>query len=272
MESRDDTDVQIVTFRSACFPQDRWSWTILSGTANDRRNRRHVVLDFSQTSTWARSLTKVNPWSRVIFRKYWINKGDHSAYTVGYTVVRKRTYENMYQCRTDGKAIHKKKETQMTHGWTDALERYLEHFAKIDISHIATAEHRGRYQNLLYLRAFGENLNGPPSASRPGYQEPKKCQKGMQEQWRKDVGIGFIPTSARKRLNDQLHLDTKKGSWPKYEMLWILRGRKANLNRSAIFFVYLDPELKLVGLTNLDSNWDSWNQRNWQDDKWDDNW
>ena len=28
VESRDDTDVQIVTFRSACFPQDRWSWTI----------------------------------------------------------------------------------------------------------------------------------------------------------------------------------------------------------------------------------------------------
>ena len=46
-----------VTFRSACFPQDRWSWTILSGKANDRRNRQHVVLDFSQTSTWARSLT-----------------------------------------------------------------------------------------------------------------------------------------------------------------------------------------------------------------------
>ena len=28
VESRDDTDVQIVTFRSACFPQGRWSWTI----------------------------------------------------------------------------------------------------------------------------------------------------------------------------------------------------------------------------------------------------
>ena len=34
-----------VTFRSACFPQDRWSWTILSGKANDWRNRQHVVLD-----------------------------------------------------------------------------------------------------------------------------------------------------------------------------------------------------------------------------------
>ena len=68
---------------------------------------------------------------------------------------------------------------------------------------------------------------------------------------------------------------TQKGflQWPKYEMGWILRRRKANLNRSAIiFFVYLDPDLKLVGLTILDPNWDSWNQRNWQDDKWDDNW
>ena len=61
----------------------------------------------------------------------------------------------------------------MTHGWTDALVRYFELIAKIDISHIATAEQRGRYENLLYLRALGEDLNGPPSASRLGYQELK---------------------------------------------------------------------------------------------------
>ena len=61
----------------------------------------------------------------------------------------------------------------MTHGWTDALVRYFELIAKIDISHIATAEQRGQYQNLLYLRALGEDLNGPPSASRLGYQELK---------------------------------------------------------------------------------------------------
>ena len=54
--------------------------------------------------------------SSVIFENTEFNKGDHSAYTVGYTmpkqqmlwkVVRKRTNENMYQCRTDGKTIHK---------------------------------------------------------------------------------------------------------------------------------------------------------------------
>ena len=32
----------------------------------------------------------------------------------------------------------------------------------------------------------------------------------MQEQGRKDMGIEFIPTIARKRLNDQLHPDTKR--------------------------------------------------------------
>ena len=64
-----------------------------------------------------------------------------------------------------------KKETQMSHGWTDAWVRYFELIAKIDISHIATAEQRGRDQNLLHLRALGEDLNGPPSASRLGYQE-----------------------------------------------------------------------------------------------------
>ena len=67
---------------------------------------------------------------------------------------------------------------------------------------------------------------------------------------------------------------TQKGflQWPKYELGWMLRRRKANFNRSAIvLFFYSEPELKLVGLTILDSNWDSWNQRNWQDDKSADN-
>ena len=135
-----------VTFRSACFPQDRWSWTILSGKANDWRNRQHVVLDplsnfkmgkIQRSLRWTHgthdnsscgaelsySLSSVGEliWqfsaSIVIFRKWWLNKGDHSVCTVGYTmpkqemlwkVVRKRTNENMYQCGTVGKTIHKK--------------------------------------------------------------------------------------------------------------------------------------------------------------------
>ena len=176
----------------------------------------------------------------------------------------------MYQCRTDGKTIHKKKETQMTHGWTDALERYLDHNAKIDISHIATAEQRGRYKNLLHIRAFGEDLNGPPSASRFGYQEPNNVLKGMQEQWRKDVGIGFIPTSARKRLNEQLHPDTKGFlQWPKCEMVWIFRTRKANFNRSANrpLSSTWSQSSSWWNSPSWTPNWDTWYQRNLQDDK-----
>ena len=148
--------------------------------------------------------------------------------------------------------------------------RYLDHVAKIDISHIATAEQRGRHQNLLYLRAFGEELNGPPSASRFGYQELKNVLKGMQEQWRKDVGIELIPPSARKRLNDQLHADTKRV--PSVAQVRTgLNTSQTLTDQPSSFFVYLDPEFKLVRLTILDSNWDSRNQRNWQDHKWADN-
>ena len=65
----------------------------------------------------------------------------------------------------------------MTHGWTDARVRYLDYIAKVDITHAAPAEQTARSQNHLYLRAFGEDLNGPPSATRPGYQEAKKCER-----------------------------------------------------------------------------------------------
>ena len=146
-----------------------------------------------------------------------------------------------------------KKETQMTHGWTDALVRYFELIAKIDISHIATAEQRGRYQNLLYLRALGEDLNGPPSASRLGYQELNNffiiCRSSGEKIWESNSSQQ-VPESFWM-INFIL---TRKGflQWPEYELGWILRRRKANLNRSAIIlFVYLDPELKLVGLIKL---------------------
>ena len=44
-----------VTFRSTCFPQDRWSWTILSGKANDWGIGNMLFSTHSQTSKWARS-------------------------------------------------------------------------------------------------------------------------------------------------------------------------------------------------------------------------
>ena len=68
---------------------------------------------------------------------------------------------------------------------------------------------------------------------------------------------------------------TQKGflQWLKYELGWILLRRKADLNRSAIIlFVYLDPELNWWDSPSRTQNWDSWNQRNWQDDNLADNW
>ena len=85
----------------------------------------------------------------------------------------------------------------MTHGWTDALVRYFELIAKIDISHIATAEQRGRYQNLLDLRASGEYLNGHPQRQDLG---TRNEFLNMQEQWRKDMGIELIPNKCQKAI------------------------------------------------------------------------
>ena len=52
VEARGDTDVHIVRDAidqpnnlAACFPQDSWNWTALSGKANDWRNRGHVLLN-----------------------------------------------------------------------------------------------------------------------------------------------------------------------------------------------------------------------------------
>ena len=285
VESRDDTDVQIVRdIPLSLFPSGSLELKqFLSGKANDWRNRQHVVLDFNPKlhNGQDAALTLVNPWytwqlhmwrwivlfivfcrrinltiqrlkchcSRILTfnqrRPFSLHRRVHHAKArdalKGCSKKNKREYVSMWDSWEDDS---QRKETHMTHGWTDALVRYLDRIAKIDISHIATAEQRGRSQNLLDLWAFGEDLNGPPSASRLGYQELKNVVKGMQEQWRKDVGIGFIPTSARKLLNDQLHPDTKRvpSVGPEYELGWILRRRKANLNRSAIiFFVYLDP-------------------------------
>ena len=192
----------------------------MTGKANDWRNQQHVVLDFPQTSKWARLTCH---FSKII------NEGDHSAYTVGYTMYtmpKQKTHGALQKGKRDFVSIRDRwendsqnKETQMTHGWTYAWVRFLDHIAKLDISHAATAEQRGRYQNLLYLRAFGKDLNGPLSASRPRYQEAENVLKGMQEQWQKNVGIEFIPPSARKRLNDELPPDTKGFlQWPQYEL------------------------------------------------------
>ena len=46
--------------------------------------------------------------------------------------------------------------------WNDAFARYLDHIVQIDISNEAPAEQRSRYNNLVSLRGFEENLQGMP--------------------------------------------------------------------------------------------------------------
>ena len=187
------------------------------------------------------------------------NEGDHSAYTVGYTmpkqgmlwkVVRKRTNENMYQCRTDGNTIHKKGDSNVP--WMDWClgTIFWTHCEDWHPSHCNSRTERpiSKSSSSTSIRRRFEWATLSVKTWVPG---TEYCLKGTQEQWQKDVCIGFIPTNARKLLNDQLHPDTKRvpsvGPW--YELGWILRKRKANRIRSAIIlFVYLDPELKLVGL------------------------
>ena len=85
-------------------------------------------------------------------------------------------------------------------GWTDAFVRYLDHIVQIDISHEAPAEERCRYNNLVYLRGIGEDLQGPPLIKRPGYQEAKCALAEIQKQSRQEMSIVHIPPKERKRL------------------------------------------------------------------------
>ena len=117
---------------------------------------------------------------------------------------------DLHRFGADDKMIHKNKESQIARGWTDAWVRDVDHIAEIDISHTAPAAQRGRYQNLLYLRAVGENLQGLSLEKRPGYQQAKTVLMNMQAQSRKDMGVESIPKSAKKRLNGNLIL-THKG-------------------------------------------------------------
>ena len=81
---------------------------------------------------------------------------------------------------------------------------YLDHNAKIDISHKAPHEQRSRYHSLLYLRSVDEDRQAAPLSLRPGHQEAKIALVDMQKQSRQDLGIPFIPISERKRLHNQI--------------------------------------------------------------------
>ena len=170
-----------VTFRSACFPQDRWSWPIFirycewleeSATCCSRLHPNFkmgrvphsgesmVNCHFSKIMNLIKATIEPAPWGTPCQSKRCSERLFEKDQT--------RICINVGQM---GRRFTKKRRPK----WP--MDGLIDRIAKIDISHIATAEQRGRYQNLLYLRAFGEDLNGPPSASRPGYQEPKNVRK-----------------------------------------------------------------------------------------------
>ena len=207
-----------VTFHSACFPQDRWSWTIfyqvkrMIGGMGKMLFSTSLKLQYGQDP----ALTLVNPWCTwqfsallVIFQKQ-LMKATISAYTVGYTMYtmpKQKTHGALQKGKRDFVSIRDRwendsqnKETQMTHGWTYAWVRFLDHIAKLDISHAATAEQRGRYQNLLYLRAFGKDLNGPLFASRPRYQEAENVFKRYAGAVAKKCGNRIHPTKCQEAI------------------------------------------------------------------------
>ena len=83
------------------------------------------------------------------------------------------------------------REFQLAIYWTDAWVRYLDHIAKIDISHTAPHLQRNRYNNLL-LRSVNEDEQAPPLPQRPRYQDAKKAMVDTDKQVRQDCGVTFI--------------------------------------------------------------------------------
>ena len=54
------------------------------------------------------------------------------------------------------------RESQLAIDWSDAWVRYLDHSAKIYISHTVPHMQKNRYNNLLYLRSVDEDKQAPP--------------------------------------------------------------------------------------------------------------
>ena len=88
--------------------------------------------------------------------------------------------------------------------------RYLDHIAKIDISHTAPHLQMKRYNNLLYLRSVDEDKQAPPLQQRPGDQDAKKALVDMHKQVRQDCGVTFIPKVERHCLRNQLDPSMQK--------------------------------------------------------------
>ena len=65
-------------------------------------------------------------------------------------------------------------------------------------------EQKSRYYDQLYLRSVDEDRQTLPPTQRSGHQELKIALVDMQKQKQQEMGIQFIPTSERKRLNNQI--------------------------------------------------------------------
>ena len=63
---------------------------------------------------------------------------------------------------TDGNVTKPTVNSQLSHNWSDAWVRYLDHIAQFDMSHNAPYCQRERYVNLIHLRGLDSNKQAGP--------------------------------------------------------------------------------------------------------------
>ena len=141
-----------------------------------------------------------------------------------WKVVRKRTHEKMYQCRTDGKTIHKK-ETEMTHGWTDALGTIS--WSRCEdwhLSHCNSRTERPTSKSSLSTSIW-RRVEWTTLSVKIWVPGTEKCFKRYAGAVAKRCWNRTHPTKCQGSdwmINFML---TQKGflQWPKYELGWTLR-------------------------------------------------
>ena len=94
------------------------------------------------------------------------------------------------------------RQCQLVFTWSDAWDRYLNHFS---VHHNATQPQRERYMNLLHLRSVDENKQAPPLWQRPGYWKANKELSNPQMSKGEEQVLCF-PISERKRLHNRSDL------------------------------------------------------------------
>ena len=93
------------------------------------------------------------------------------------------------------------RKSQLSHKWSDAWVRHLDHVAQFDISHNAPQWQRERYVNLLHVRSLDSNKQAGSLWQRPGYQAAKTELANLQTSER-HVRVPYIPVSDRKRQHN----------------------------------------------------------------------